>query len=201
MPSILDALRQRAALRAKLDPSFSKEQIAESAALTRQTCLNPAMWHELPFDIDEITVCLRAACAEATSDQCVAFSAQLADVLDTQPACIDALAGVKSATMLGRMAAGMMSGKHLAHHFLNFHSPGERLLPDIRALEMERGCAEAYDEDDDLSCVGQEWRRFLEGAESGDNFAEVAREAETEASPSLLSPLPSSCSPSQFLMT
>ena len=28
-------------------------------------------------------------------------------------------------------------------------------------------------------------------AESGDNFAEVAREAETEASPSLLSPLPS----------
>ena len=78
---IFDALRKRAAVRAVLDPSlsFSKERVAESAALTRQTCLNPAMWHELPFDIDEITVCLRAACAEATSDQCVAFSAQLAD--------------------------------------------------------------------------------------------------------------------------
>ena len=36
---IFDALRKRAAVRAVLDPSlsFSKERVAESAALTRQT--------------------------------------------------------------------------------------------------------------------------------------------------------------------
>ena len=112
--------------------------------------------------------CLRAACAEATSAQRLAFSAQLKDAIAEQPGELITTPAFRlsCATMLGRMSPGM-SVKDFVELFLKFHSPGTCGVPT------------SHDLDEDMEMVGSEFGAFLEGAECGHNFAE---EAETRAS-------------------